>query len=80
MSSDKSRGEELIVALQHHVKELEAKIRRLEGRQSELVYINQEHKHLNGTLREELKTVTRQFKELQAKVNIKVMKGRWQDG
>ncbi len=77
MSSDKSRGEELIFALQHHVEQLESKVRRLEGRQSELAYINQEHKHLNGTLREELRTVTRQFKELQAKVNIKVMNGQW---
>ena len=77
MSSDRSRGEEIIFALQNHVEQLESETRRLRGRLSELAYINQEHKHLNGMLREELRTVTKQFKELQAKVNIKVMNGQW---
>ena len=70
MSSDSTRSEELIFTLQGQVRQLEERVK-------ELGYINQEHKHLNGLLKEELKIVTNKFRELQAKLNIKVMNGQW---
>ena len=70
MSSDSTRSEELIFTLQGQVRQLEERVK-------ELGYINQEHKNLNGLLKEELKIVTNKFRELQAKVNIKVMNGQW---
>ena len=70
MSSDKPRSEELVFALQKEIAQLKERVK-------ELSYINQEHKHLNGLLKVENNKVTKEFRELQAKVNIKVMNGQW---
>ena len=70
MSSANPRGEELVFALQQEIEHLKSRLK-------ELMYINQEHKHLNGLLRAENDKVSKEFSELKAKVNIKVMNGQW---
>ena len=69
MPLDETRRDELIFTLQKEVAQLKEHVK-------ELSYTNREHKQLNGLLRVENKRITKEFRELQAKVNIKVMNGQ----